>query len=50
MYIGFLMGKSEGKSSLERRTRRWEENFKMALQELVQEGVGSMNLVQDWNR
>jgi mannitol/fructose-specific phosphotransferase system IIA component len=44
------MGKSEGKRQLERRTRRWEENFKMALQELVEEGVVSMNLVQDWNR
>jgi len=44
------MGKSEGKRPLERRTRRWEDIFKMALQELLEEGVGSMNLVQDWNR
>jgi hypothetical protein len=50
MYIGFLVGKSEGKGPLERRTRQWEENFKMALQELVEEGMGSRNLVQDWNR
>jgi len=43
-------GKSEGKRPLERKTRRWEENFKMAFQELVEEDVGSMNLAQDWNR
>jgi hypothetical protein len=48
--MGFLVGKAEGKEPLERRTRRWKDNFKMALQKLVKEGVGSMNLVQDWNR
>jgi hypothetical protein len=50
MYIGFLVGKTEGKRPFERRTRLWEENFKMAFQELVEKGVGSTNVVQDWNR
>ena len=37
-----MVGKSEGKRPFGRPRRRWEDNFKMGLQEV---GCGSM----DWN-
>ena len=37
-----LVGKSEGKKSLGRPRRRWEDNIKMNLQEV---GCGSMNWI-----
>jgi len=45
-----LVGKPEGKRSLRRRRRRWEDNIKMDLQEV---GVGCgdwMELVRDRDR
>jgi len=45
-----LMGKPEGKRPLGRPRRRWEDNIKMALQEV---GCGDMDLIelaQDRNR
>jgi len=45
-----LVGKPEGKRSLGRPRRRWEDNIKMDLQE-VGEGYGDwMKLVQDRDR
>jgi len=40
-YSGFLVGKPEGKTSLVRPRRRWEDNIKMDLQEV---GCGGMEL------
>jgi hypothetical protein len=34
VHIGFVMGKTEGKSPLGRPRRRWEDNIKMGLQEV----------------
>ena len=45
-----LVGKTEGKSPLERPRRRWEDNIKMDLQEVVR-GCGDwIELAQDRNR
>ena len=44
-----LVGKPEGKSSLGRPRRRWEDNIKMALQE-VGGGGDWMELAQDRDR
>ena len=45
-----LVGKPEGKRSLGRPRRRWEDNIKMDLQE-VWGGRGNwMDLAQDWDR
>ena len=45
-----LVGKFEGKKSLGRPRRRWEDNIKMDLQE-VRGGCGDwMELAQDWDR
>ena len=45
-----LVGKLEGKRSLGRPRRRWEDNIKMDLQE-AGGGCGDwMELVQDWER
>jgi hypothetical protein len=45
-----LVGKPEGKSSLGRPRRRWEDNIKIDLQE-VGRGVGDwMGLAQDRDR
>jgi hypothetical protein len=38
-----LVGKPEGKRSLGRPSRRWEDNIKMDLQEV---GCGAMDLIQ----
>jgi hypothetical protein len=40
-----LVGKPEGKKPLGRRRRRWEDNIKMVLKEMVLEGVDCM--IQD---
>jgi hypothetical protein len=45
-----LVGKPEGRSSLERPRRRWEDNIKMDLREVVWRGVDSIDLVQDRDR
>ena len=42
MYTEFLVGKPEGKRSLGRPRRRWEDNIKMDLQEV---GWGNMNWI-----
>ena len=42
-----LVGKPEGKRSLRRPRRRWEDNIKMDLQEVGCEGVDWNELAQD---
>jgi len=46
----FLVGKPEGKRSLGRPRRRWEDNIKMDLQELGGGCVDWMELAQDRDR
>jgi hypothetical protein len=41
-----LVGKPEGKRPVERRRRRWEDNIKMVLEEIVG-GVDWISLAQD---
>ena len=45
-----LVGKSEGRRSLGRPRRRWEDNIKMDLQEVVCEGMDWIEMVQDRDR
>jgi hypothetical protein len=45
-----LVGKSEGKRALGRHRRRWEDNIKMDLWEIVFRGVGWIHLAQDRDR
>ena len=45
-----LVGKLEGKRTLGRPRRRWEENNKMDLQELGSEGMDCFDMAQDRNR
>ena len=45
-----LMGKPEGKRSLERSRRRWENNIEMDLQEMGSEGIDWIDLAQDTDR
>jgi hypothetical protein len=45
-----LMGKPEGKRSLGRRRRRWEDNIKMDLEEVGCEGMDWIDLAQDRGR
>jgi len=45
-----LVGKSEGKSPLERPRRRWEDNIKMYLQEVGGGCEDWMELAQDRDR
>jgi len=44
------VGKPEGKRPLGRPRRRWEDNIKMDLQEVVCGGVDWMELAQDRDR
>jgi hypothetical protein len=44
------VGKSEGKRPLGRPRRRWEDNIKMDLEEVVCEGVDWIELAQDRER
>jgi hypothetical protein len=41
------MGKLKGTRTLGRPRRRWEDNFKMDLQEVGCEGMGRIELAQD---
>jgi hypothetical protein len=41
-----LVGKPEGKRSLEKHKRRWEDNIKMDLKEIGWEGVDRIHLAQ----
>ena len=50
MHTGFLMWKPERKSPLGRTRRRWEDNNKMDLHEVVCGGRDWIELVQDRNR
>jgi len=45
-----LVGKPEGKKPHGRPRRRWENNIKMALQEVGCEGMDWINLTQDRDR
>jgi len=45
-----LVGKPEGKRSLGRPRRRWENNIKIDLQEVGCRGMDWIDLVQDANR
>jgi len=45
-----LVGKPEGKRPLGRPRRRWEDNIKMDLQEVVCGGMDWIELAQDRNR
>jgi S-ribosylhomocysteine lyase LuxS involved in autoinducer biosynthesis len=45
-----LMGKTEEKKPLGRLRRRWEDNIKMDLQEVGCEGMGWIELDQDWTK
>ena len=45
-----LLGKREGKRSLVRPRRRWEENIKIGLQEMGCGGVDWIELAQDTDR
>jgi hypothetical protein len=45
-----LVGKPEGKKPLGRPRRRWEDNIKMAFQEVGCEGMDWIDLTQDRNR
>jgi hypothetical protein len=42
-----LVGKPEGKRSLERPRRRWEDNIRMDLREIVWGGMDWIDLAQD---
>jgi hypothetical protein len=42
-----LLGKSEGKKTLERDRHRWEDNIRMDLREIGWDGVDWMHLAQD---
>jgi hypothetical protein len=45
-----LVGKSEGRRTLGRPKRKWEDNIKMHFQEVEWEGVDWIDLAQDRNR
>jgi hypothetical protein len=45
-----LVGKPEGKRPFGRPRRRWEDNIRMDVREMVWEGVDLMHLAQDRNR
>ena len=45
-----LVGKTEGKRSLGRPRRRWDDNIKMDLQEVGCGGIGWIHLAQDRDR
>jgi hypothetical protein len=45
-----LVGKPEGKRSLGRRRRRWEDNIKMDIQEVGCSGMDWIELAQDRDR
>ena len=44
------MGKLEGKKSLERSKRIWEDNIKIGLREVRCGGIDWIDLAQDWSR
>jgi hypothetical protein len=44
------MGKRKGKRTLERRTRRWEDKFKLNLEEKEWESVDWFGLAQNWEK
>ena len=45
-----LVGKPEGKRTLGRPMRRWEDNIKMDIQEVGCRGMGWIELAQDRDR
>jgi hypothetical protein len=47
LHIGFFVGKPEGRRQLGRPRRRWEDNFKMDLQEVEGGGIGWIDMAQN---
>jgi hypothetical protein len=47
VHIRFWVGKPEGKRPLGRPTRRWKDNIKMDLREIVWGGMDWIDLAQD---
>jgi hypothetical protein len=47
VYIGFLVGKPEGKRPLGRPRHRWEDNIKMDLQQVECGSMDGIELSQD---
>jgi hypothetical protein len=45
-----LVGNAEGKRPLGRPRRRWVDNIKMDLREIVSDGVDWIDLAQDWDQ
>jgi hypothetical protein len=45
-----LEGKPEGKRSLRRPTRRWEDNIKINLREIGWDGMDLIDVAQDKNK
>ena len=50
MYTGFWWGKPEGKSPIGRPRRRWEENIKMDLREVICRSTDWIELAEDRDR
>jgi hypothetical protein len=50
IFTWFLVGKPEGKNSLVRPRRRWEDNIKMDLQEEGCGGIEWIEMAQDRDR
>ena len=47
---GVLVGKPEGKRPLGRPRRRWEDNIRMELQEVVCRDMDCIDVAQEWDR
>ena len=50
MYIGFWVGKPDGRRTLGRPRRRWKDNIKLDLQDVEGGGMDWIDLAQDWDR
>jgi hypothetical protein len=50
MHIGYLLGKPEGNTPLERPIRSWVENIKIDLREIGSDGVDRIDMAQDMDQ
>ena len=50
VYIGFWVGKPDGRRTLGRPRRRWKDNIKLDLQDVEGGGMDWIDLAQDWDR